>query len=89
MSSFVQVKVPGGKLLQLEKRSDGYKITGDFFCYPESVVEDLEVVLSAVDDDEVKRKGLEEIFAGSEVEIVGFGMQDLWKLYNDLNLATD
>lgn len=75
---FAQVKVQGGKLLQLEKTGNGYKITGDFFCYPETAIEELEHALTENNRDDITK-----IF--SENDIIGFGADDLFALYDQVN----
>lgn len=82
MDKFKQVKVSGGKLLQLEKVGEVYKITGDFFCYPETVVGEMEEILSSSDSLENKKSALELVFENNEV--IGFGSEDLLNLYAEI-----
>lgn len=81
MTSFVQKKVPGGKLLQLEKNTT-YSITGDFFCYPESAITEMEKILN---DGHDIVENLSRLFSDSDNTIVGFTETDLYELYTQIN----
>ena len=83
---FSQIKVPGGKLLQLEKKENLFRITGDFFCYPEKVIEALEDILNSPQNSDEKKDKLSEVFNNPEVTIIGFGVEDLWGLYEKLKI---
>lgn len=80
MSQFAQVKVPQGKMLQLEKSETGFKITGDFFCYPEEIIGELEQAL----DSNCSQDDLRSIMEREEVMVAGFGADDLWNLFQQL-----
>lgn len=81
MINFAQYKVPEGKLLQLEKLSTNqYKITGDFFCHPESIIGELESAL--ISSDPQHQASL--IFTNPENQIIGFDLESLLNLYNQL-----
>jgi hypothetical protein len=84
MSQFVQVKVTGGKMLQLEKVDSVYKITGDFFCHPEEVIEDFETILNASISHQEKCNNFDEIFKSDDFVISGFAAKDLINLYDQI-----
>lgn len=83
MKNYAQVKIQGGKLLQLEKFKDNYKITGDFFAHPEEIIEEIEKNLSKLDKSKTANIELEQIF--KENLIVGFALSDLINLYQEIN----
>lgn len=83
MKNYAQVKIQGGKLLQLEKIKDNYKITGDFFAHPEEIIEEIEKNLSKLDKSKTANIELEQIF--KENLIVGFALSDLINLYQEIN----
>lgn len=62
---------------------NGYLINGDFFAYPESVIQDLEKILNSARAEEEKKTAIQERFAAATV--IGFGPADLWELYRELN----
>ena len=77
--SFVEKKVPGGKLVQLkltfdQNKIDDVSITGDFFVYPESEISTIEDSIKGkpVDSSVEEFKEYIESDLGSETELLGF-----------------
>lgn len=85
MTNFVQVKVTDGKLLQLEKiAANNFKITGDFFCHPPEIIDQLEDILAAPLNINLKEEKLNTVFTTPTNDIIGFAASDLLNLYNQL-----
>ncbi len=79
--SFCEIKVKNGKLLQLELKDNQYFITGDFFCYPGTVIDTLENILNS--NSSTKLTEIRSLLKVNSV--IGFGYKDLWYLYLKLN----
>lgn len=86
MKTFAQIKVPGGKMLQLEKKDDNYVITGDFFCHPEEVIQQMEFFLEYDFTDDVLHQKIQELFDDPNNMIEGFQSEHLMDLYKQLNV---
>ncbi|MFO7710456.1 MAG: lipoate protein ligase C-terminal domain-containing protein [Candidatus Woesearchaeota archaeon] len=76
----IEHKVLNGKLLQIEAEIEetiqSIRITGDFFVHPESALEDIERLLIGVKVEDVE-KVLGDFIEKNDVEIIGFGPNDL------------
>ena len=79
------VKIEGGKLLRLKADSSEEKISfvsieGDFFAYPESIVEDVEktlVLLDANHDVDFFSNKIEEVLNKKNATLVGVTGADI------------
>lgn len=77
-------KVPEGKLLKIsfnfnEKSNsiDSIRILGDFFCYPESGIEQIENFLKGKKIDETLVPNLDKFAKEKGIELYGFSPKDL------------
>jgi len=77
-------KVPEGKLLKIyfsfnEKNNsfNSIQILGDFFCHPESGIEDIEKFLKGKKIDDTLVPGLEKFLKEKRIELYGFSPKDL------------
>lgn len=82
--NFSQIKVPNGKLLQLQKINNHYRITGDFFCHPEEIITELENLLLRLDSSD-SHDEIHEFFMNPNHTIIGFKHEDLLNLYKNVN----
>ena len=77
-------KVSGGKLLKLffsfnEKNNsfNSIQISGDFFCHPESGIEQIENFLKGKKIDDQLVLNLEKFLKEKKIELYGFAPKDL------------
>jgi lipoate-protein ligase A len=78
MEHFAEYKVPGGKLLSVRlefgKKIEKIRIFGDFFLYPEEVINKIEKSLIGIDVNASKEKLSESIsktLADEKAEMLG------------------
>ncbi len=77
-------KVPDGKLLKVsfsfnEKNNsfNSIHILGDFFCHPESGIEEMEKFLRGKKIDDMLVPSLEKFLKEKKIELYGFSPKDL------------
>ncbi len=77
-------KVPNGKLLKIsfsfnEKNNsfNSIQILGDFFCHPESGIEEIEKFLKGKKIDDMLVSSLEKFLKENGIELYGFASKDL------------
>ncbi len=80
-------KISGGKLVKLEVEYDNLirrvKITGDFFAYPEDVIEKIEkslVDLPAKESESVLLFNIDNVINNEKAELVGVSAIDIARL---------
>lgn len=91
MRRTAQIKVPGGKLLQVRLEQEGgtiveMEISGDFFLYPEEKLTDLENGLKGwwVNEDEKQLSArIEVLVVGNGITLVGFEPKDLARVIRE------
>lgn len=86
--SYLEMKIPGGKLLGCRGsinggRLDTIRFTGDFFMHPEEAVEELEGLLSGKDMDEAI-KSVKDYFQTNDVEMAGVSPNDFIEIIKKL-----
>jgi hypothetical protein len=65
-------KVEGGKYVSLALTDDDATLTGDFFLYPETAIDDLEAAIAANRDDPAAvEAAIEDALADDDVELLG------------------
>ena len=77
----IDYKVPGGKLLRLKARTENgrieeIKINGDFFVYPETAIEDIEIFLNNQNIADLADR-LNRFIKEKNIRIIGFTPADL------------
>lgn len=87
MHNVVTEKVPGGKLVRIKVESDAnittLQITGDFFLYPESTIEELEKTIigtpTSISREELKSR-LDKTIKNHNIALVGVTSDDLARM---------
>lgn len=87
MHSTVTEKVPGGKLVRIkidfDKTINSCQITGDFFCYPEDMIEEVEKSIlgaPAASDILFLKNRIEKKIRENKTELVGVTSDDIARL---------
>ena len=87
MHSIVTEKVPGGKLVRIkidfDRTINSCQITGDFFCYPEDMIEEIEksILGAPVASDILFLKSkIEKKIRENKTELVGVTSNDIARL---------
>jgi len=82
-----KLKVLGGKLLEITLEYNGVikkaTITGDFFMYPESALQDIEKSLVGTKVERTEQEIAEQIskkIEGIGVTMIGIGVEDIAKI---------
>jgi lipoate-protein ligase A len=77
-----EYKVKGGKLIKVTLEVEGdviknAKICGDFFLYPEDVIEHIEQALKGARSDSKLEQILAEVVKRSGAQLLGFSVDDI------------
>jgi len=80
-------KVPGGKLVRVDIEYSGdlidsVRITGDFFLYPEDVLEKIEFSLQGKKLDEVVST-VDSVLSGNGATLVGVTSEDIFSILKE------